>query len=201
MLKRIRGRSFVVVIGIGCFALFLRLFLLDKIPAGISHDELDYVFNAKAVYLTGSDVTGTWNPLSLTTPPYEVPKAELPYLFIAPFIGPFNFSLFAARLPFVIANLLLILVIVAIAKKLFDSKTAIIAGLLMSINPWNIYFSRTSYDTPLAVLFYYVGMLLVLSLSGWPILLAVPFFAVAFFSYIGTKLVIVPLSTILLSYV
>jgi len=37
---------------------------LDRIPIGIGGDELTYVFNAKAIFLTGSDISGTWNPMS-----------------------------------------------------------------------------------------------------------------------------------------
>ena len=51
-------------------ALFLRLLWLDRIPTGISNDELDYVLTAKAIFFTGTDIAGSgWSPLSLTTPP------------------------------------------------------------------------------------------------------------------------------------
>src|SRR3989344_949311 len=43
-------------------SLFIRTVLLDKIPIGITNDNMIFVLNAKAVFYTGRDVTGTWHP-------------------------------------------------------------------------------------------------------------------------------------------
>ena len=77
-------------------ALFLRLIWLDKVPNGITDDELIFVLNAKAVFFTGSDISGVWNPLTLAPIPGITPMAELPSLIMAPFIGILPLSLFAS---------------------------------------------------------------------------------------------------------
>lgn len=195
-LKQSLPLLFIIVI-----ALILRLIWLDKVPTGITGDELDYVLNAKAVFLTGKDITGTWSPFSFTTPPYEYPKAELPYLILAPLVGLLNFSLFNAKLTHVIFGVMLAIVIYLIAYKLLGKTQALIAGLLMAINPWSVIFSRTAYDTPLAVFFYFLAFYILLIAKNWSILLAFPIFSLAFFSYIGTKIILIPFAAIIIFYV
>jgi hypothetical protein len=61
-------------------SLFLRLLWLDRIPTGISDDELGFIINAKAVFLTGKDISGVWSPFSLTPITGGFPQAEIPYV-------------------------------------------------------------------------------------------------------------------------
>ena len=180
----------------------MRLLRLDRIPTGITADELDYVFTAKSLYLSGKDLSDTRSLFSLAPASYETPKAELPYLLLVPFIGPFPFSLFYARVPFVIANTLLILAIYLITKKFIGPRAGHIAGILAAINPWFIFFGRTSFDAPLAVMFLYWGIYVLMINNSWRILWSFPLFAIAFFSYIGIKVVFLPftLTTIFFSY-
>lgn len=194
-IKRILPLLFIILI-----ALFLRLILLDRIPTGISDDELDYVINAKAIFLTGHDITQTWSPFSLTTPPLEYPKGELPYLIISPFIGPSDFSLFNARLPYVVFSILLIIILYLIGHNLFGEKQALTIGLVAAINPWSIYFGRTSFDAPLAVLFFILTFYILLITKGRKILIALPFMFLAFYTYIGTKLIFLPFILIILLF-
>jgi hypothetical protein len=59
-------------------ALVFRLVWLDKVPTGITDDELGFVLNAKAVFLTGKDLSGVWSPFSLTPVTGEFPQAAGP---------------------------------------------------------------------------------------------------------------------------
>lgn len=179
----------------------LRFLFLDKFPIGISGDELDYILNAKALAITGTDLSRTWNPFLLQTPPFEVPKAELPYFLIAPFIGIAPLSLFSARLPFALYSVLFTVILYLLSAKLFDRNKALIIGLIAAINPWCIYFGRTSFDTPLAVYFYFFGLYLLLVLKKKKVFLSLIAFAIAFFSYIGTKLIYLPFVVISIFYV
>jgi len=173
-------------------SLVLRLIILDKIPTGISDDELDYIVNAKSIFITGKDISGIWNPLSLTTPPLEYPKAELPYIIISPLIGLMNFSLFAARFPFALFNTALVAVLYFIAKRIFGKQQAVIIGFLSAINPWMIFFARTAFEAPVAILFYMTAFLIVIYSKGWRILFAFPILLIAFYTYIGTKIIFIP---------
>lgn len=173
-------------------ALFWRLLWLDRVPIAIVDDELDYIFDAKSIFLSGKDLSGEWSPFSLKAPPHQVPKAELPALVIAPLIGPLKFSLFSARLPFVIWGVILLITLFLIARRFFGDKVALIVAAITVINPWSLYFSRTSFDIPLALVFYLIAFYLLISRQSWWLLLAFPFLFLAFFSYIGTKLIFLP---------
>jgi hypothetical protein len=162
------------------------------VPIGISNDELNIVLNAKAVWLQFSDITNTWFPLSLTTLPFSNPQAELPYLLLSPFIGPFQLSLINARIVFIIIHVLLAVVLYGIGRALFLKNEAFVVGLVAAINPWDIFFSKTTYESPLAILFYLFGLLLMLKLKGWKILLSfIPLF-LGFYCYTGAKIILLP---------
>ncbi|MCL4200580.1 hypothetical protein KJZ67_04565 [Patescibacteria group bacterium] len=173
-------------------AAFLRIWHLDRIPTGIVMDEFDYVLNAKFVYHTGSNIFNNWSPWSLSTFPDEIPKGELTYLVSLPFVGPFGLSLFTARIGFALISIISVLIIYGIAATLFGPWIGLTAGFMASINPWSVYFGRTAYDVPISITFYLLAFLCLLKLRGSKILLTlIPLF-LAFYDYIGTKLVFLP---------
>lgn len=181
------------------FALFLRLFWLNTFPTGITNDELHFILNAKAVWLNGTDIRAQWHPLSFTTIPHET-SSEIPFLLISPFIGPLKLNLFNARLPYAIISVLTILFLYLLVKKLLGAKTAFFVALVSAINPWSIYVSRTSFDPPLAVFFFVVSLYLLISAKYWQILLTFIPLSLAFYSYIGTKIIFLPFVFIILTY-
>src|SRR3989338_10283387 len=100
-------------------AAFPRLILLDTIPAGINFEEIDYILNAKTLFVAGTDISGQWNPLTLSTPPADETRGELLPLIIAPIIGPLPFSLFNFLLPFALVGIFNVILIYFLARKLF----------------------------------------------------------------------------------
>jgi len=201
-LRKINRELFLVIL-IVVLASILRFLWLDKIPIGIGGDELTYVFNAKAIFLTGSDISGTWNPLSAFIfhyPAYTTPQAELPYLLLAPVVGFLQFSLLNARITFAFLSVLTVIFIYLIAKEFFGSRVGVIAGLIAAINPWLIYIGRTDYEQVPATLFFLIGIFILLKAKGWKILWSVPILYLAFYSYIATKLIFLPLILIVIAY-
>jgi len=173
-------------------AVFLRLWYLDRVPTGVVMDEFDYILNAKYVYHTGTNIFGDWSPWSLKTFPNEVPKGELTYLVSLPFVGPFGLSIFTARIGFAILSILSVLIIYGIGFTLFGPWVGVLAGFAAAINPWSVYFGRTAYDVPVSITFYLLSFLCLLRLRGPKLLLTlIPLF-IAFYGYIGTKLLFLP---------
>ncbi|MEX2007200.1 MAG: hypothetical protein WD992_00305 [Candidatus Levyibacteriota bacterium] len=183
------------------FSLFIRTVWLDRIPVGVSNDELDYLLNAKAVFLSGSDISGTWNPLSLTPPKSSFPQAEIPSIITALFVGILPLSLFTSKLIYAVIGVITVAAVYGIARRIFGEKEGIIVGVVASINPWLIYFGRTAYDAPIAICGFAVALYILLIAKGWKILLSFPFLFIAFYSYIGTKLILLPFLIIVLLYV
>lgn len=137
----------IVLIIIVVLASVFRFIHLDKIPAAITGDELLYAITAKSIYLTGHDISGTWNPLSAFAfqyPPGEH-QAELPYVIHLPFSGPFPFSLLMSKLPFAFLSIGIVILLYKIAEVLFGTKVAQCTGFIAAINPWLKVMGRTGY--------------------------------------------------------
>ena len=188
-------RTYFPVVFIVLLAAVLRFLWIDKIPNAIGGDELTYIINAKFVWLTGSDISGTWNPVTafiFKYPAYTVPQAELPYILLAPLVGPFSFSLFAARFGYVIFSILTVLLIYLITKELFGREVGFISGLVASFNPWLIYIGRTNYEASPMVFFFLTAIFILLKAKNNQILWSIPVLFLGFYSYIGTKLSFIP---------
>lgn len=119
---------------------------------------------------------------------------------MAPLIGILPFSLFTAKLTHAVFSLLFVFVLYLITKRILGEKEAFFVGLVAAINPWSIFFGRTANDTLLAVFSYFLSLYLLLILKGWKIFLAFPFLFIAFYTYIGTKIIFLPFLIIVLTY-
>lgn len=172
-------------------ALLTRVVWLGVEPNGITNDELHFVLNAKAVYYGFSDMSGVWSPLSLTSVP-DNPSAELTELFLAPLLGPLDLNLVTARLPFGIINSLMVVVIALIAFEI-SPINGWIGGLIAIINPWMFYNGRIAFDQPIATFFIMLTVYGLIKLRGSKILLSIITAMLAFFTYIGTKVIFLPL--------
>lgn len=187
--KKVALSLFVVCICV--LLLFIRFVWLGRIASGISDDELFYVLTAKSFFFTGRDLSQEIPLLSLTIPSgIYAPFARVPSILFSYIIGPSSLSLFTARLPYAILGILFAIVMYGIMEKLTDKKTALITGFITLMNPWNIMFFRTSFDTPVAVFFTFLTIYIVLVAKKWGIFLAYPAFIAALYSYIGTSTVL-----------
>jgi 4-amino-4-deoxy-L-arabinose transferase-like glycosyltransferase len=182
---------FILIIVLG---LALRLVWLDRIPSAVGGDELVYLLEAKSIALTGKDLTGTWNPLSVFLfkyPPGEM-QAELPYFINLPVVGTVKFSLFSARISSAILSVLTIAGLYLLVRALFNTQIALAVGFIGAINPWSIYMGRTAYDMVPAVCFYMWAMYIMVANKGKFFMWSLPLYILAFYSYIGTKVIFLP---------
>src|SRR3990167_6213084 len=176
-------------------AILPRFIFLSNVPNAINQDELHYDLDAKSFFLTGKDVLGQTSlvdVLLFNSPKSEPLQAELQYFFEIPVLGLMGFSMTNLVLPNVLLGILTVVLIYLIALKLFNKNTAILAGLIASINPWLIFLSRTTYEAGPATLFFLCVFYILLTTKGWKILLTIPFALLAFYSYLGTKLIFLP---------
>jgi len=186
----------LLIVGV---ALAARIVLLDKIPTGMSDDEILFPLSARSFFYTGKDLTEQWSPLSLAKPPANIIQVfgKVPFMLFSPYFANVNLSMFTARFPYALFGGLFVLVIFLITRKLFSTKVALVISLIMAINPWAIFFSRTAYEAPIATYFAFSMFAALLYFKSWKILLAFPLYFLSFFSYIGTP-VVLPLFTIIL---
>lgn len=173
-------------------SLILRITFLNIIPVGIPNDNMIFVINSKAVYYTGHDVSGRWNPFSLKTIPDEPAQAELPYIFLSPVIGPLQSSLLAAHIFYAVINSLLVVLIFIISFEFLNPWAAFTAGLVASFNPWNISFGRSAFEASLALFFYMAALYVVIKTKSWKKLLTVIPLSLGFYTYMAYKTTFLP---------
>lgn len=172
----------------------VRFIFLDKIPNAVGGDELIYILTAKSIFVSGSDLTQIWNPLSIlwfNYPPGQN-QAEILYLLQIPFVGFAKLSLLSSRILNLILGTALIYVIYLLARQIFDKKVGVIAAFITAFNPWLIFIGRTSYEGVAVILFYSLGLYILLAAKNKNILFSIPIFFLAFYSYIADKLVFIP---------
>ncbi len=180
------------------FILTSRLYKISSVPSVISHDENYYPVQAKTIAVAFTDPSGTWNPLSLTAanPLY----AELPGLIMAP-ASAFSNPLLAARFTHALLGSLLVLVLAGIAHTVTKNRIFFLSVYLIGfLNPWLFQFSRMNFDALFSLFFYFTGIFLFLQKSPQIKLLSVFFFLVGFFQYQGLKIVLLPLTVVLLLF-
>lgn len=195
-------RNYWPILLIILLSICIRFIWIDKIPNAIGGDEVVYILNSKALFLTGSDIFGTWSPLQglLFQYPQGETQAELPYILNSFAVGLLPSNLFAAHVTNAVTGVLLVFFVFLVTRELLGSKAAFFAGLAASINPWLVYIGRTAYEGVPAMLFYFVSFYILLKAKGWKILLAFPFLVLAFYSYIATKLILLPFVFVVILY-
>lgn len=136
-------KKYFWMILIAAFA--VRIIGITAIPAGINQDEAMGAVDAWALSMYGTDRYGTFLPVHFTAWRYSQMSVLLAY-FMIPFIKIFGFSLFAIRLPMVLASTMGIALIYLISKKFFTEKTSLAIMALAAINPWHFMQSRWALD-------------------------------------------------------
>lgn len=139
----------------------LRLPFLDSFPSGFSGDEAQQGYSAYSIFKTGKDEWGQFLPIfprgfgDFKPPLYT-------YLTI-PSVGIFGLNEFGVRVPAATLGIFSVLVLYFLARQIFkDEKIALWAAFLMSINPWHIQVSRTAFEGGAGILFFSLGLLMLL---------------------------------------
>lgn len=182
LLKNIPLSAFLIIF----IAFSVRFIYLDRIPTGISNDEIEFVINAKSSFLNGESL--------------KTPRAEWTHFIVSPIIGPLNLSLLSARLPYALFSVLAVATLYLIVLELFGKKEAFFVGLVASLNPWSIFFGRSSYEAPLAIFFFLLAFYILLKTKSWNILFAFLPMVLGFYSYMGTKLIFLPYVLLITSF-
>lgn len=183
------------------FLLITRFVFVDKFPVGLSNDEIEYAISAKTYALVGKDVSGYSFPLSLFKTQTDGIISAIPPLLLSPIFSVIPLNQANIRIVFVIINLVTLIPLYLITKKLFSKRIALISSFLFLINPWNFYYSRTAVEAPFAFLFYMLGIYLLISKSNKKnTTLSFLFLVLGFFSYHAAKFIFIPIVLILAIY-
>ncbi len=152
---------------------FFRFSKLGSSPSGLYVDESSIGYSAFSVLKTGKDEYGKTLPILFRS--FSTFQSPVYTYITVPFIYLFGLSPFSTRLPSALFGTLSIILIYFIAKPLFlesnnngDTKKITIdaelfaqfAAFFMAISPWHIQYSRTAYESNIALFFLLLGSLL-----------------------------------------
>jgi 4-amino-4-deoxy-L-arabinose transferase-like glycosyltransferase len=138
-------------------ALLLRVFSLDKFPAGFNADEAAIGYNAYSIINTGRDEYGQLLPLSFKS--FGDYKPGLYFYIVLPFVASLGLNEWAVRLPSALLGTGLVLLSYLLAKEFFkDRRVSFFAAFFMAVNPWAIHFSRGGWETNAATFFIALGV-------------------------------------------
>lgn len=173
----------------------LRIYGLDKRPAGFTWDEAALGYNAFSLLKTGKDEHGQILPIVFKS--FGDYKPGL-YIYLATStVKLFGLNEMATRLPSAIMGTLLILVIYFLAKNLY-------APFLLAINPWALQFSRGAWEANVFLLLLTLGTVLFIKAQKksptFYYLLSSIFFGLTLWTYQGAKM-FTPILILLLLFV
>lgn len=124
---------------------FLRLYKLSSYPIQLNHDEITQLYDAISIAQTGKDIYGNYLPLIFESigdykPPFYTYMTVLFYLI-------FGNHEEIIRYTSVMFGILLITGVYLFSKLLFKNRTvALLSAFLTAIAPFEIFFSRKSFE-------------------------------------------------------
>ncbi len=137
----VRHNAFAPLLATG-IALLLRLFALERLPAGFFQDEAVGVVDALNLLATGRDHYGHVAPLGAFEAFGDWVSPLLTYLQV-PFVAFMGASPLAARLPGALAGALAAPAVYALARRLsLNDLAAFGAALAVAVSPWQIVRTR-----------------------------------------------------------
>jgi len=203
MFKIFCHREYIMLLAILILACFLRFWQLGKIPTGVTHDEVGYIYNSYSIAITGRNVLSEFVPFLTWLNPGGTPFMPVPMYLSVPFFWLFGLSATVGRLPSALLGILDVLLVYILVKQIFYKPSlALVSALFLAISPWHLHFSRTAYDPNFSLFFYLLGIVIFIyeiRKKRLPIASLISFF-LAIFSYRGMNIIFPPIGLVLLWY-
>lgn len=186
---------------------------MAEVPHGMTWDEAAIGYNGYAIFTTRRDEWIHRLPVSFRS--FGDYKAPFAIYLNGLFTFLFGLNLWAVRLPFVLvgigAVLGLILLVKEIGKSLEWNKNQLhwlplISGIILTVSPWHLHFSRTGFESGIALsftiwaIFFLFKFFNVQKLKFVWLLSSVLMFALTFYTYHSSKLVSPLLLVLVLLY-
>jgi 4-amino-4-deoxy-L-arabinose transferase-like glycosyltransferase len=136
-------------------------FILPNTPPSLNWDEISHGYNAYSILKTGKDEWGKLFPIIFRA--YGDYKLPL-YIYLTSFFEfLFGLSVFAVRLPSILAGVGTVVFTYLLTRHIFKSSAkakniALLASLLVSVEPWSFFVSRAAFEANLALFLFVAGM-------------------------------------------
>lgn len=188
----------VGLVAILILATVLRVYKLGTVPHGMTWDEAAIGYNGYAVVTTRRDEWLTRLPISFRS--FGDYKAPLAIYLNGLFTVVLGLELWVVRLPFVLSGILAVLGSILLGRLLFEgskykSALSLLLGFSLAVSPWHLHFTRTGFESGLALTMLIWGTYLFL--ASWQskkyfkttVTLAVALLVVSLYTYHSTKIV------------
>ncbi len=170
----LRKSKIIIFLAIFLLAFALRFYKLNEIPNGYREDETSIGYNAYSILKTGMDEHGNTYPQNFKAfGEYKLPG----YVYATvPSIAIFGLNAFGIRFVSAFSGFLIVVVSFFLSKELLKKYKKdndplyewgpIGISLLLALNPWLIFFSRSAFEVTLANLFIVTGVFLLLKATS-----------------------------------
>jgi hypothetical protein len=132
----------VLAIGVG-----VRVAAFGAVPSGLNQDEAAIGYDAFALLHHGTDRNGYTNPVHLVS--WGSGQNALYAYLSMPFIAAFGLHPSAVRAVNLIGGVLSLGLCYALARRLWNPTTALVATAVLAINPWHVMMSRWALESNL----------------------------------------------------
>lgn len=168
-----------------CVGFLLRMIWIHHVPPGLNSDELLMAYDGACVLQTGKDHHGDWFPVFFQqSGEYRQPI----YVYLAGlFSSTFGINAVTVRIVSVLCGTISILMTYLLVRTIRNNHTALIAAALVTLSPWNIFFSRLGWEpilqTPLQLMGFWMFFRWTTTRSMRDILISTVSFALTFYTY------------------
>ncbi|MBD3279302.1 MAG: hypothetical protein GF390_01160 [Candidatus Pacebacteria bacterium] len=158
--QKLLGLVFLVLL----LSLFLRFFKLAQVPHGMTWDEAAIGYNGYAILHTRRDEWLVRLPISFKS--FGDYKAPLAIYLNGLFTWAFGMNLWAVRLPFALSGVAAVLAMMLLMQSLNQTEAdkqdqwlmTVVAGLLLSLSPWHLHFSRAGFESGMSLMWLLLGI-------------------------------------------
>jgi 4-amino-4-deoxy-L-arabinose transferase-like glycosyltransferase len=187
-----KDKLFLLLLGmVFVLGFFLRIYQLGDVPRGLYQDETSIGYSAYSIIETGKDEYGKQYPLYFKS----FGDQKLPVYIYSTVLSVLAFgpTAFAVRFPSALFGFLTLIVFYFYIKDVSrDRVIALIAALLLAINPWHLFYNRATFEVSMSLFFFlFGGYLLHMAFTKkhpWLFLPGTLCFIVSLYSYNLTRL-------------
>jgi len=191
-MKKLKPKIILLFI-ILIFALVLRLYKLNSFA--LFGDEVDIGYHTYSLLKTARDYRGNFLPTYIQS--FSESRAPLLMYVSVPFIALFGLTPFSVRLvPLLFGILSLYYLYLLVEKISKNTNLALLCTLILSLTPWHIHYSRTSFEVTLLLSLILAGTYYFLENKHY---LSVLLFCLTFYTY-NTANIFTPLLVIYLYF-
>lgn len=150
------NNKYLILIGIVLIGLFLRFYRILDFPVQLNHDEVSQLYDAISIAQTGKDIYSNFLPTIFpSVQDYKSPFYTYITALLYLIIGGGELTI---KLPGAIFGSLAILAVYLFVLNLFkNSKIALLSSFLTAIAPFEIFFSRKSFESVAGIFFMILG--------------------------------------------